>query len=62
MNKPTEYLFLWKWDRPGMPDRKDKRCRILIRSHKMNSCSIEFEDGFRAVVSRNGVRKRRAGE
>lgn len=56
------YPFLFRWNRPGLPGKQRKPCRILIRSHKMNSCSIEFEDGTRAVVSRNAVRKRKPGE
>lgn len=61
MNKPPEYPFLFCWNRP-VPGRKGQRCRVLTRSRRMNSCAIEFEDGFRAIVSRNALRKRRAGE
>jgi hypothetical protein len=28
----------------------------------MNSCAIEFQDGLRAVVSRNALRKAHAGD
>jgi hypothetical protein len=38
-------------------DRKGQRCRVLARV-SMNSALIEFEqDGFRAVASRNGLRR-----
>lgn len=56
------YPYLFGWNRPGLPGRKGQRCRILFRSRKMNSCAIEFPDGLRAVVSRNALRKARAGE
>lgn len=36
--------------------RKGQPCRVLVRG-KMNSALIEFEDGFRAVVSRNALRR-----
>jgi hypothetical protein len=38
--------------------RKGQLCRVLVRG-KMNSCAVEFEDGFRAVTSRNALRKDR---
>lgn len=37
--------------------RKGQRCRVLIRARAMNSCLIEFEDGYKAVTSRNALRK-----
>ncbi len=54
------YPYLFRWNRPGLPGRKGQPCRVLIRSRRMNSCAIEFEDGFRAIVSRNALRKRKA--
>lgn len=62
MNNPPEYPLIFRWNRPSLPGRKGQRCRVLIRSRKMNSCAIEFRDGLRAVVSRNALRKARAGE
>lgn len=56
------YPFLFHWNRPGLPGKKGQPCRLLIRSRKMNSCAIEFEDLTRAVVSRNALRKRKPGE
>jgi len=47
------YPYRYAWNRM---DRKDQRCRVLVRG-KMNSCLIEFEDGFRAVTSRNALRR-----
>lgn len=50
-------LFVFRWNRPGLPGRKGKLCRVLKRG-RMNSCSIAFlSDGYRAVVSRNAVRR-----
>jgi len=34
-------------------------CRVLVWGKRMNSCLVEFPDGYRAVTSRNYVRKRR---
>ncbi len=40
-----------------LPERKGHRCRVLVRSRRMNSCLVEFEDGYRVVTSRNSVRR-----
>lgn len=37
-------------------DRKGQLCVVLVRG-LMNSALVEFEDGFRAVISRNALRK-----
>lgn len=50
------YLYVWRANAIRTLDRKGQRCRVLVRG-KMNSALIEFEDGFRAVVSRNALRK-----
>ena len=44
---------------PGMDclDRKGQRCVVLARG-AMNSCSIRFDDGYTAIVSRNALRRR----
>jgi hypothetical protein len=54
--KEFPYIWFWRasWWRPI--DRKGQRCRVLVRS-KMNSCLVEFEDGFQVVTSRNAVRR-----
>jgi len=47
-------IYEYRWNRMG---RKGQLCRVLVRG-KMNSCLIEFLcDGFRAVTSRNALRK-----
>lgn len=44
----------------GMPclegKRKGQRCRVLVHG-KLNARLIEFEDGFKAVVNGNALRK-----
>ena len=40
-----------------LAERKGTPCRMLIRARRMNSCLIEFEDGYRVVTSVNYVRK-----
>lgn len=39
-----------------LPERFGQKCRILIRSRRMNSCLVEFEDGYTVVTSQNYVR------
>jgi hypothetical protein len=51
--------YIWFW-RARLPERKGERCRILVRSRRLNSCLVEFPDGFRVVTSRNAVRRRRS--
>jgi hypothetical protein len=51
----NDFPYFWRV-RTRFPERKGSRCRVLIRG-KMNSCLVEFEDGFRVVTSRNYVRK-----
>jgi hypothetical protein len=62
--RAPEYPYRWawgsqpRWDRPGARalDRKGERCRVVARG-SMNSALLEFEDGFRVVTSRNGLRR-----
>ena len=50
----SEQLYTYRWNRMG---RKGQVCRVLIRS-KRNSCLVEFlPDNYRAVTSRNALRK-----
>jgi hypothetical protein len=47
--------YRWHWSvRPE--GRKGQRLRVICRG-TMNSALVEFADGYRAVVSRNGLRK-----
>ena len=54
------YYYAWgpRFVVPGLPclDRKGQRCRVLARG-KMNSCLIEFQDGYLAITSRNALRR-----
>ena len=50
----AEQLYIYRWHRMG---RKDQICRVLVRG-KRNSCLVEFlPDNYRAVTSRNALRK-----
>lgn len=51
------YVYFWRAKGLRTLDRKGQRCRVLVRG-KMNSALIEFEDGYRAVVSRNAIRRK----
>lgn len=46
-------LYVYRWDRCG---RKGQRCRVTARG-KMNSCRVEFADGFVMITSRNALAK-----
>jgi len=54
------YVWHWaKWPRESWSKKgkyKGKFCRVLCRGGK-NSALIEFEDGKKFIVSRNGLRK-----
>lgn len=45
--------YVYYWHRMG---RKGQLCRVIARG-SMNSCLVEFEDGFKAVTSRNALRR-----
>jgi hypothetical protein len=47
------FPYIYRWDQQG---RKGHPCRVLARG-KMNSCLVEFEDGYQMVTSRNAIRK-----
>jgi hypothetical protein len=53
INVAKVYDHIWRWEgswwRPVY--RKGERCRVVIRSLRMNSILVEFEDGFRTVTS-----------
>jgi hypothetical protein len=62
------YVWTWRWRSwkfPGLHarvpwfgdgvDRAGQRCRVLVRGSR-NSALIEFEDGYRVVTSRGGLR------
>jgi len=46
-------LYVYRWNRQG---RKGQICRVLVRG-AMNSCLVEFADGFKMVTSRNALRR-----
>jgi len=54
----SQFPYRYSWGPKGLRtlDRKDQRCKVLGRG-KMNSALIQFEDGFKAVVSRNALRR-----
>jgi hypothetical protein len=65
----TDYPYVWTWrertvgpPRPKVPwfgdgvDRTGRRCRVVVRG-TMNSALIEFEDGYRVIASRGGLRR-----
>lgn len=47
------YPYIYAWHHMN---RKGHLCRVLCRG-KLNSCLVEFEDGYLAVTSRNALRR-----
>ena len=45
--------YLWRV-KARLPERYMTPCRVLDRG-RMNTCLVEFEDGFRVITSRNYV-------
>ena len=53
-----EYPYFWRV-RSRLPERFGQSCRMLVRARTMNSCLLEFEDGYKVVTSRNYIRRTR---
>lgn len=51
------YPYYWRVQ-TRLPARKGEPCRVLVRARRMNSCLVEFMDGYRVVTSRNYIRRR----
>ncbi len=52
-----DYNYYYTWgNNEKRKTLKGRRCRVLHRAPRMNSCLIEFEDGTRECVSRFSVR------
>jgi hypothetical protein len=47
--------YVWRV-KTRLPGRYLSRCRVLARG-KMNTCLVEFEDGYRVTTSRNYLMK-----
>ena len=47
--------YVWRI-KTRLPDRYMNPCNVIVRG-KMNSCLVEFEDGYKVVTSRNYVMK-----
>lgn len=50
-------VYIYRWNRCG---RKGQRCRVTARG-TMNSCRVEFEDGFVMITSRNALMRDKTG-
>jgi hypothetical protein len=47
--------YIWRV-KTRLPERYGTRCKVLARG-RLNSCLVEFKDGFRVVTSRNYLMK-----
>lgn len=57
----TARTYIFRWAKClGMPvlggERKDQPCKVVTRGGR-NSVLIEFPDGYRAITSRNALRR-----
>lgn len=55
---PARWPFTWRW-KSRLPERQGWPCRVVVRGG-MNSVLVAFPDGFEAVTSGNGLRRRTA--
>lgn len=55
----TALPYVYRWDRQG---RKGQPCKVTVRSRVMNSCRVEFADGYVMITSRNAIRKNSADD
>lgn len=54
----TDFTYVWRV-RARLPDRFGQRCRVLARG-ALNTCHVQFEDGYEVFTSRNYLRKAKA--
>lgn len=55
INVTYVYPYVWRV-RTRLPERFGQRCRVNVRG-AMNSCEVEFEDGYKVITSRNYLRR-----
>ena len=48
-------LYYWRV-RTRLPERFNQACTVLVWG-RMNSCLVEFFDGYKVVTSRNYIRR-----
>lgn len=51
----NDFPYYWRV-RTRLPERFGQFCKVLVRG-RMNSCLVEFPDGYKVVTSRNYLRK-----
>lgn len=55
-------MFIYYWRvKTRLPERQGAKCKVLARG-KMNSCLVEFEDGYKVITSRNYIRRIKSDE
>lgn len=55
------YVYNWHHNWWRVLNRKGRLCIVLKRGG-MNSCLVQFADGYKAVISRNALRKMKSHE
>lgn len=54
---PITFDYYWRV-KTRLPERLGQRCRVLVRSRRMNSVLVQFMDGTKVVTSAHYVRLR----
>ncbi len=49
------FPYIWRV-KTRLPERFGQRCKVTARG-ALNSCRVEFMDGFKVITSRNYLRK-----
>lgn len=49
------FLYVWSWKK-RLPERKGQRCRLLAAG-ALNSVALAFDNGFRVITDRRGIRR-----
>ena len=48
-----DFPYVYRWNRQ---DRKGQPCKVTARG-KLNSCRVEFADGYVMITSRNALKR-----
>lgn len=52
---PKPYPYRWAWKK-RLPERTGQPCKLLVVG-KLNNVLLEFQDGYKVVTDRRGIRR-----
>ncbi len=59
MIQPVDEIYPYYWRvKTHLSERFGQSCRVLARG-RLNTCLVEFEDGYKVTSSRNYLRRRK---